>query len=269
VRSERLPASDPAFAARVRSLGAGPPVVSSDGHAVALPLVTDEDGIEAVVARVAAANGDGFAVHIAGEETLSRDFTVLSESDLNKGELRFGLPAALIVLLLVVGTLVGASVPMLMAVISIIVALGVTAVVGQFFELNLFITNMVVAGTATRAVVFSGTSFVLAMSAMLLVPDTTLRSLGLGAVVVGLVSIAVALTFHPALLMLLGDRVERGRRDGPGERRDRGWREWRGGRGGRGRHSLRASVDFLEFYARNSTVAGRRRRSPRRTGARS
>jgi RND superfamily putative drug exporter len=133
---------------------------------------------------------------------------------------------------------------MAMAIISIVVALGITALVGQAFELNLFITNMVVAmglalgidyslfivsrlreerhngadtpsailtvaNTATRAVVFSGTAFVLAMSAMLLVPDTTLRSLGLGAVIVGLVSIAVALTFHPALLMILGDRVDR------------------------------------------------------------
>ena len=56
---------------------------------------------------------------------------------------------------------------------------------------------------------FSGTAFVLAMIAMLLVPDTTLRSLGLGAVIVGLVSIVVALTFHPAVLMVLGDRVDR------------------------------------------------------------
>ena len=47
------------------------------------------------------------------------------------------------------------------------------------------------------------------MIAMLLVPDTTLRSLGLGAVIVGLVSIVVALTFHPAMLMVLGDRVDR------------------------------------------------------------
>ena len=176
--------------------------------------------------------------------TLDRDFTELSASDLSKGELQFGLPAALIVLLLVVGTLVGVAIPMLMAIISIIVALGITAVVGQAFELNLFILNMIVAmglalgidyslfivarlreerhrgagtreailtvaNTATRAVVFSGTAFALAMIAMLLVPDTTLRSLGLGAVIVGLVSIVVALTFHPAILMVLGDRVER------------------------------------------------------------
>jgi putative drug exporter of the RND superfamily len=68
---------------------------------------------------------------------------------------------------------------------------------------------LTVANTATRAVVFSGTAFALAMIAMLLVPDTTLRSLGLGAVIVGLVSIVVALTFHPAILMVLGDRVDR------------------------------------------------------------
>jgi RND superfamily putative drug exporter len=150
----------------------------------------------------------------------------------------------MIVLLLVFGTLVGALIPMVMAIISIIVALGVTAVVGQVFKVNLFITNMVVAmglalgidyslfivsrlreerhrgkatreaimavaGTATRAVVFSGTAFTLAMLGMLLVPDTTLRSLGFGAVVVGLISIAAALTFHPALLMVLGDKVDR------------------------------------------------------------
>ena len=78
---------------------------------------------------------------------------------------------------------------------------------------------------------FSGTSFVLAMIAMLLVPDTTLRSLGLGAVIVGLVSIVVALTFHPAVLMVLGDRVDSLRRAvaGPPHRRvgRRGGPVWR------------------------------------------
>jgi len=133
---------------------------------------------------------------------------------------------------------------MVMAVISILVALGITAVVGQVFKVNTFITNMMVAmglalgidyslfivsrlreerhrgsstreailtvaGTATRAVVFSGTAFTLGMLGMLLVPGTTLRSLGFGGVAVGLVSIAAALTFHPALLMVLGDRVDR------------------------------------------------------------
>jgi RND superfamily putative drug exporter len=139
---------------------------------------------------------------------------------------------------------VGAAIPLVMALVSIVVSLGVIAVISTVFQLNLFIQNMVVAmglalgidyslfivsrlreergrgaghreailtvaSTATRAVVFSGMAFSLALLGLLLVPDTILRSLGLGAVVVGVVSVAVALTFHPALLMLLGDRVDR------------------------------------------------------------
>jgi RND superfamily putative drug exporter len=266
VRSERLVVSDPAFAARVRSLAAavrrsggakqvssyldsgGKILVSADQHATVLPVVLahpQDVRIADLISVVERADGSsGFAAHITGQYTLDRDFTRLSQSDLSTGELQFGLPAALIVLLLVVGTLVGAAIPMLMAIISIVVALGLAAVIGQAFQLNLFITNMVVAmglalgidyslfivsrlreerhrgagtrdailtvaNTATRAVVFSGTAFTLAMIAMLLVPDTTLRSLGLGAVLVGVVSIVVALTFHPAMLMVLGDRVDR------------------------------------------------------------
>jgi RND superfamily putative drug exporter len=266
VRSERSVVSDPAFAARVGSLvdevrrGGGVErissyletddrrLVSADTHATVLPVVVGEpkeERIADLVAVVERAHGrEGFTAHITGAETLDRDLTELSASDLSKGELQFGLPAALIVLLLVIGTVVGAAIPMTMALISIVVALGVTAVVGQAFALNLFVVNMVVAmglalgidyslfivsrlreerrrgsdtreailtvaGTATRAVVFSGTAFALAMTAMLLVPDTILRSLGAGAVIVGVVSVVVALTFHPALLMVLGDRVDR------------------------------------------------------------
>src|SRR4051794_20704628 len=266
VRSQRSTVTDPAFAARIRSLIAaardsgsvrrirsyldpgGQALVSADRHATLVPVVLAPDKhmrINDLVPVAQRANGaSGFAVHITGQHTLARDFSKVSESDLRTGELEFGLPAALLVLLLVFGTVVGAAIPMLMAVMSIIVALGVVAVVSQVFKVNLFITNMIVAmglalgidyslfivsrlreerrrgrttreailtvaGTATRAVTFSGIAFTLAMAGMLLVPDTTLRSLGLGAVVVALVSIAAALTFHPALLMVLGDRVDR------------------------------------------------------------
>jgi RND superfamily putative drug exporter len=266
VRSEDAVVTDPAFEREVRGLAEAArksgsvaeiqtyldaddgTLVSADEHATIVPVVLTEkpeERIEDLIQVIEKANGNGgFAVNITGTDTLGRDFTKISEDDLSKGELQFGLPAALVVLLLVFGTLTGAAIPMLMAIISIIVALGITAVVGQLFQLNLFITNMVVAmglalgidyslfivsrlreerhrgrttreailivaSTATRAVVFSGTAFTLAMVGMVMVPDTTLRSLGFGAVVVGVVSIVVALTFHPALLMALGDRVDR------------------------------------------------------------
>ncbi len=268
VRSQRAVVSDPVFARRVRALAraalasgsvrqirsyldpGGRRLVSADGHATMLPLVLTKDKpkrIRDLIAVVQRADGDGgFAAKITGKYTLGEDFTTVSKTDLSNGELKFGLPAALIVLLLVFGTLTGAMIPMVMAIMSIVVALGITAAIGQVFALNLFITNMVVAmglalgidyslfvvsrlreerhrgastreaimtvaRTATRAVVFSGTAFTLAMIGMLLVPDTILRSLGLGAVLVGLVSIVLALTFHPALLMVLGDRVDRTR----------------------------------------------------------
>ena len=267
LRSEDLVVSDAAFEARVRALAADirhsggvqrdlqlpgsgrqdPRVGRSSRHrAAGRPRRAEgrADRRPHLDRRARSNAGAGFAAHVTGSYTLDRDLEELSASDLSKGELQFGLPAALVVLLLVVGTLFGVAIPMLMAIISIVVALAVTAVVGQAFQLNLFVVNMVVAmglalgidyslfiisrlreerhrgsgtreailtvaGTATRAVVFSGTAFALAMVAMLLVPDTTLRSLGLGAVIVGVVSVLVALTFHPALLMVLGDRVDR------------------------------------------------------------
>jgi putative drug exporter of the RND superfamily len=266
VRSDDLDASDPAFRRRVSSLveqlgrsdgvaqvssyldRGGEALVSADGHATILPVVLageEEDSIEDVTQIVQRADGvQGFKVDITGEFTAGRDFEEVSADDLSKGELQFGLPAAMIVLLLVFGTLVGAAIPLAMSLISIIVGLGVVGVIGQFVELNLFIVNMLVAmglalgidyslfivsrlreerskgvahreailnvaSTATRAVVFSGTAFSLALLGMFLVPDTVLRSLALGAIIVAIVSIAVALTFHPALLMVLGDRVDR------------------------------------------------------------
>ena len=85
-----------------------------------------------LISVVNGADGSGgFAANITGNYTLDRDFTQLSESDLQTGELQFGLAAALIVMLLVVGTLVGVAIPMLMEIISIIVALGFAALIGH------------------------------------------------------------------------------------------------------------------------------------------
>jgi RND superfamily putative drug exporter len=66
---------------------------------------------------------------------------------------------------------------------------------------------VVAGGTASRAVLFSGSAFVLAMLGLLLVPSTVMRSLAAGAILVGIVTVVSALTLLPAVLSLLGDRV--------------------------------------------------------------
>ena len=78
---------------------------------------------------------------------------------------------------------------------------------------------------------FSGTTFVAALFGMLLVPTNIMRSLAVGAIIVGVVSVAAALTLMPALLSVLGDRVNAlpvpvaGRNIGqPGGTESRFWR---------------------------------------------
>jgi uncharacterized membrane protein YdfJ with MMPL/SSD domain len=265
VRSSRATVDEPAFEQRVEEISAElreagatrvttfyetgeRQLVSRDrdatGMLVALGSESDaEDNIEAVVDAVEAANGtDGFQATITGEFTLDADFSTLSEEDLRNGELGFGLPAALIVLLIVFGSLVAGVIPMLLAIVSIVVALALIALIGQAFPLSVFATNMLtgmglalgidyslfilsrfreerlggrekldaiatVGSTASRAVLFSGIAFTLAMLGLLLVPHTIMRSLAAGAIAAGLFSVVAALTLLPALLSLLGDRV--------------------------------------------------------------
>ena len=62
--------------------------------------------------------------------------------------------------------------------------------------------------TATRAVFFSGLTVVLALVGLLILPNTLFRALGLGAILVVLVAVLASMTLLPAVLSLLGDRIE-------------------------------------------------------------
>jgi len=264
IRSERYTVDSPQFHALVgrvaqdarRSKGVsnvrtyvgrgGASLVSRDRHATIVQLgVADPDDIDPVIDLVKRVDASPeFAASITGEQTRDHDFNLLSQEDLQSGELQFGLPAALVVLLLVFGTVVAGVVPLLMAIVSILVALGFVALLAQTFELSVFVINMLTGmglalgidyslfvisryreergrgrepleaiaasgTTASRAVVFSGSAFVVAMFGMLIVPSSIMRSLAVGAILVGLVSVAAAATLLPALLGLLGDRVDR------------------------------------------------------------
>jgi RND superfamily putative drug exporter len=264
VRSERLTVEQPAFRAAVegvaddlRASEVVPQIhtyydtrdralVSDDRHATLVPIAIlgpDEAGDVIDVVRQADRSSD-FAVTVAGNETLDHDFNLVSERDLREGELKLGLPAALIVLLLVFGAVVAGLVPLLMAIFSIVAALGLVAVLSQQFELSIFIVNMLTGmglalgidyslfvisryreerlaarppteaigaagATASRAVLFSGSAFVVAMFGMLIVPSSIMRSLAAGAILVGITSVLAALTLLPAILGVLRDRVDR------------------------------------------------------------
>jgi RND superfamily putative drug exporter len=224
-------------------LHARPVAVSRDRHSALFSVRIRSDSDAGPVEKaVAAVNGGAFRAGITGYHTTGYDFGKQSQTDLEKGELAFGLPAALIVLVLVFGAVVAGLVPVLMAILSIIVALGLVALISLGFSLSVFIVNMLTGmglalgidyslfvvsryreertlgfakedaiarsgATASRAVLFSGSTFVVALLGMFIVPTSIMRSLALGAILVGIVSVAAALTLLPALLSLVGDRV--------------------------------------------------------------
>jgi RND superfamily putative drug exporter len=232
-----------ALAATGEVRGARQVAVSRDGHSALVSVqIRSDSGAHPVEQVVEKANGGPFEVGITGFHSTGYDFGKQSQTDLEKGELAFGLPAALLVLVLVFGAVFAGLVPVLMAILSIIVALGLVAVISLEFSLSVFIVNMLTGmglalgidyslfvvsryreerghglakedaiartgATASRAVLFSGSTFVIALLGMFIVPTSIMRSLALGAILVGIVSVAAALTLLPALLSIVGDRV--------------------------------------------------------------
>jgi RND superfamily putative drug exporter len=272
VRSAGLTVDDQQFREQVQAVTAGvmalgpdkvagsadyttdpsPVLISADRHAALLVFtmagsaVGDVDDAEAlgVAAREAAASGgnaSAFEVFVTGEGSINGDFGATAESDLRTGEI-FGVGIALVILVLVFGALVTAAVPLVMALASILLAMGITAGLGQVMDLSFFITNMITmiglamgtdyslfvvsryreeraagrdkvdaiiraGSTATRSVVFSAFAVMLALGGLFLVPSTLFHSMALGAIVAVFTALLAALTLLPALLGALGDRV--------------------------------------------------------------
>ena len=65
----------------------------------------------------------------------------------------------------------------------------------------------VAGATASRTVLFSGVAVAIALAGMLIMPDILFKSFGIGTMVVVVTAVAAALTLLPALLGLLGDRI--------------------------------------------------------------
>jgi RND superfamily putative drug exporter len=227
---------------------ASPVLVSTDRHAALLVFnmtrfaggAMDDSKALTAAAREASASSD-FEVLVTGEASINSDFGATAESDLRTGEI-FGVGIALIILVLVFGALVTAVVPLIMAMASILLAMGITALVGQVLDLSLFITNMITmiglamgidyslfvvsryreeraagrdkvdaigkaGSTASRSVLFSALAVVLALAGLFLVPSTLFHSMALGAIIAVFTALLAALTLLPALLGAMGDRV--------------------------------------------------------------
>ncbi len=276
VQSDALTVDDPAFAAKVNSVfadiselgsevvGEGAvnyymvsvlaletalQLVSADRKTtiMIIPMVGDFDeasrNVEKVIEVVEDADAaDDFRVLISGAASISYESNEFATHDLEQGE-RVGIPVALLILLALFGAVVAALVPIGLAIVAIVIALGIVAVIGQFFDLVFFVTLMITmiglavgidyslfiisrfreeldrgldveeavartGETAGRTVLFSGVTVVIALCGMFIVPMGFFQSLGLGAILVVIVEMAATLTLLPAVLALLGRKVD-------------------------------------------------------------
>ena len=185
---------------------------------------------------------DEFRVLTTGIASIGFESSKFTTHDLEQGE-RFGIPVALLILLALLASVVAALLPIAIGLCAIVISLGIVALLGQAFSLVFFVTLMITmiglvvgidyslfmvsrfreeldrglsvqdavvqaGNTAGRTVMFSGVTVVIALCGLFMIPSSFFRSLGLGAILVVIVTMAATLTFLPAILALLGTRVD-------------------------------------------------------------
>ncbi len=177
-----------------------------------------------------------------GTVTLNKDISTQISKDLTKAEI-LSLPILLVLLVLIFSSLAAAVTPLAIGVFGILGAFTVLRVITLLTDVSVFSLNIVTMiglglaidyslfivsrfreelprqanvedalartmATAGRTVAFSGITVAVSLASLLLFPEVFLKSMGYGGVAVVLVDVLAALTVLPALLGVLGPRVD-------------------------------------------------------------
>jgi RND superfamily putative drug exporter len=184
----------------------------------------------------------GLDVSIGGNEAIASDITTQVSEDIAKAE-QLSLPIVLVLLVVVFGGLTAASLPLAVGGLAILGSFTMLRLLSLATDVSIFAVNIVTmlglglaidyglfvvsrfreelhAGatteqalvrtmtTAGRTVAFSGVTVAIALASLLLFPQVFLRSMGFGGMAAVLVAMVGALTVLPALLAVLGHRVD-------------------------------------------------------------
>ena len=219
-------------------------MVSDDGQASVAVLYFSAD-LQTVQSEVDSIRqilgGTGLKTYVTGEPAVYADLTSHSFSDLRKVEI-YGLPVALIALILVFGSLVAALLPVITGGVAVTVTLGAMYLIGRATSMSIFAMNVatllglavaidyalfvvwrfreelhrgasvkdaviVTTARAGRSVFFSGAAVMVGVVGLVFFPSPGLRSLGIGGALVVLLSVVASVTFMPALLAVIGRKV--------------------------------------------------------------
>lgn len=191
-------------------------------------------------------------LEITGETPLTFDLRKVSADDVNHAEER-AMPVTLLLLLLAFGSLVAALLPLGIGVLSISMAMGAAALLAHYLHLSILVQNLatmlglglgidyallmvsrfrealaegydpghaadIAAGQAGRTLIISATTVAIGFSALLTVPISELRSIGIAGLIVTILSVILCTFILPWVLGLLGHRVNAARVRLPGRR---------------------------------------------------
>jgi RND superfamily putative drug exporter len=233
-------------ATAVRGGKAGP-VLQAGGSVAYVQITTPLENADASkktpAVRRAVGTVPGARTYVSGFPAINHDTQKIYNRDLQRGE-SIAIPVALIVMAFMFGTLAGIAVPFAFALVTIPTTLGFVFLFAHFMDMAIYVTNIVTLigfaiaidysmlvvfryreelerhdhphaalersmVTAGRATLFSGMTVAIGLALLVLMPLPFMRSMGVGGLMVPLVSIAASATFLPALLAVMGRRVNR------------------------------------------------------------
>jgi RND superfamily putative drug exporter len=233
-------------ATAVRGARAGTPVrASADVAFVQLTTPLENAKASEKTEAIRAAIGPlpaGVQTYLSGFPAVNHDTQPLYNQDLARGEMIAGI-VALLVMGFMFGTLGALAVPFVFAIATIPTTLGLVWVFAHFMDMAVYVENIVTLigiaiaidysmlvvyryreelaqegdphvalertmATAGRATIFSGLVVAIGLGLLIAMPLPFMRSMGVGGVLVPLVSIASSATFLPALLAALGRKVD-------------------------------------------------------------
>jgi RND superfamily putative drug exporter len=204
--------------------------------------VTYIDSITAATEKVQDEN-PGYYVGQAGSASTGKALDEMFQGQLAMAGL-LSIPLTLGILLLVFGSLVGASIPLLLALTSVFATMGLVALPSQIVPMDESISEVILliglavgvdyslfyirrerderragrsesaaleaaAATSGRAVLISGVTVMIAMAGMFFSGDKTFMSFAVGTMMVVAVAMLGSLTVLPAMLSWLGDRIDK------------------------------------------------------------
>lgn len=221
-----------------------PQLVSKDGlsSVAVLNFSTSSQEVQGEVDRIRdSLKSDTLQTYLSGEPAIFSEISDLSFSDLRKVEV-YGLPVALIALIFVFGSLASALLPVITGGLAVTVTLGAMYLAGKLTSMSIFSMNIatllglaiaidyglfivwrfreelhhgasvkeaviVTTARAGRSVFYSGAAVLVGVIGLVFFPSPGLRSLGIAGALVVFLSVLASVTFMPAILSVLGHRV--------------------------------------------------------------